>query len=444
MAAENARYTSCPVDLLIATRPNSAEAIPDLLKEITKGVDNLTTRSEEDRKDLVVKCRALARAIETPRETMVDHCWGQVGAIGAIGFGVDSGLWVLMAQNGDGPQKVIDLAMSLGIDPRLLSGLYMTPSKALANCILGRLMRHVSAMGLLIEVGEDEYQPTNYTKALSLPQIGHGYLGITTHVSCRPFSTACTGAANLKFHEFSRKRGWVNPKDPWDTSLMYAYGTDKHIFSWVHDSGYGTHLNDYLGGYNLGRPLWMDPGVYPVNERLIDGADSSPDAPFLVDIGGNVGHDLVRFQSRYPNAPGKLILQDLPMMIHQIKDLDPAIVRMEYDFNNEQPVKGARAYYIHSTLHNWSDDVCEIILARVKEAMKPGYSRLLINENVVPNTGAHWETTGLDMLMLALFSSEQRTSTAWYDLVERRAGLKIVKVWSAGKGVESVIECELV
>lgn len=101
-----------------------------------------------------------------------------MGAIGAIGFGVDSGLWVLMAQNGDGPQKVIDLAMSLGIDPRLLSGLYMTPSKALANCILGRLMRHVSAMGLLIEVGEDEYQPTNYTKALSLPQIGHGYLGM--------------------------------------------------------------------------------------------------------------------------------------------------------------------------------------------------------------------------------------------------------------------------
>ena len=76
--------------------------------------------------------------------------------------------------------------------------------------------------------------------------------------------------------------------------------------------------------------------------------------------------------------------------------------------------------------------------------MKPGYSRLLINENVMPTTGAHWETTGLDMIMLTLFSSEQRTSTAWYDLIERRAGLKIVQVWSAGKGVESVIECELV
>ncbi|KAJ5385475.1 Winged helix-turn-helix transcription repressor DNA-binding [Penicillium concentricum] len=415
MAADNAKYTSCPVDLRISTRPNNAEAVPGLLKEVIEGVNSLPTGTDEDRKNVLIKCRALVGALETPREIMVDHCWGQFGAISAIGFGVDSGLWVLMARNGDQPQKVTDLAASLGVDPRLLS----------------RLMRHIGAMGLLIEVGDDEYRPTNFTKALSLPQIGHGYLGFT----------ACTGAGTLKFHEFARKRNWVNPTDNQDTSLMYAYGTDKDIFSFVNDLGYGKHLNDYFGGYNLGRPWWMDPGVYPVKERLIDGADPSPDAPFLVDIGGNVGHDLERFRSRFPNTPGKLIVQDLPLMIRQIKDLDPAIVRMEYDFHDEQPVKGARAYYIHSTLHNWSDDVCEIVLKRVKEAMKPGYSRLLINENVVPDIGAHWETTGLDMMMLTLFSGEERTSTAWYDLIERRAGLRIVKIWGAGKGVESVIEC---
>lgn len=39
----------------------------------------------------------------------------------AVGFGVDSGLWVLMAQNGDKPQRVSDLASSLGIEPKLLS-----------------------------------------------------------------------------------------------------------------------------------------------------------------------------------------------------------------------------------------------------------------------------------------------------------------------------------
>lgn len=107
-------------------------------------------------------------------------------------------------------------------------------------------------------------------------------------------------------------------------------------------------------------------------------------------------------------------------------------------------LSGARAYYTHSTLHNWPDDVCESMLVHIKKAMTPGYSRLLPNENVVPFTNAHWETTGLDMMMLTLFSSEERTSKAWYDLVERRVGLKIVNIWSAEEGLESVIECERV
>lgn len=103
---------------------------------------------------------------------------------------------------------------------------------------------------------------------------------------------------------------------------------------------------------------------------------------------------------------------------------------------------GARAYYLHSCLHDWPDNVCESILARVKSAMKPGYSKLLINENVLPQKGAYWETTALDMVMLTLFSSRERTVEDWYNLVEKKAGLKIVKIWSVGKGAESLIECE--
>lgn len=104
---------------------------------------------------------------------------------------------------------------------------------------------------------------------------------------------------------------------------------------------------------------------------------------------------------------------------------------------------GSRAYFLHSILHDWPDDVCESILSRIKEAMKPGYSRLLINENVMPSTGAYWETTALDMIMLTLFSSGERTREAWYNLLEDKVGLKVLKIWSYGTGVESLIECEL-
>jgi hypothetical protein len=81
MAGQSEKNTSGPVDLLMVTRPNMAEAVPGLLKEVIKGVESLTTGTDEHRKDLLVKCRALTRALETPRETMADHCWGQVSAL---------------------------------------------------------------------------------------------------------------------------------------------------------------------------------------------------------------------------------------------------------------------------------------------------------------------------------------------------------------------------
>ncbi|KAK1673888.1 S-adenosyl-L-methionine-dependent methyltransferase [Colletotrichum godetiae] len=166
------------------------------------------------------------------------------------------------------------------------------------------------------------------------------------------------------------------------------------------------------------------------------------DAPFLGDIGGSIGHDLAEFHFYYPKAPGKLILQDRPVVIEEIQELIPAIQPMGHDFLTEQPVKGARAYYMHSCLHDWPDDVCETILKQIKAAMKPGYSKLLINENVIPSTGAWWETSALDMVMLTLFCSKERTEGDWYHLLEKMAGLKIVKIWSVGKGVESLIEVE--
>ncbi|GIJ83164.1 hypothetical protein Asppvi_001683 [Aspergillus pseudoviridinutans] len=416
MPAQGTEEGPFPVDVSIATEPNNIEAVPTLLKEITNGFD-VFAASNEGREDLVIKCRALVQALETPRETMIHHCWAQTGAIAGLNFGVDSGLWILMAQNGDKPQKVDDLAANLGID----------------NVLLSRLMRHLSAMGYLIEIGEDEYRLTNYTKAMSIPVIGNSYLAMLS----------CTSAGPMRFHEFSRKRGWVNPTDAKDTAMMYAYGTNLDTFAWQQFLGYGTHFNDHMGSYDLGCLPWMDPGFYPVKERLIDGADTDPEAPFLVDIGGNVGHDLARFHSYYPKVPGKLILQDLPVVIGQIRDLAPAIIRMEYDFHTEQPVKGARAYYMRNCLHDWPDDVCDSILARVKAAMKRGYSRLLIHEHVIPETGAYWEATALDMVMLTLLSAQERTRAAWYNLIETRAGLNIVKIWSGGKGSQSLIECEL-
>lgn len=97
---------------------------------------------------------------------------------------------------------------------------------------------------------------------------------------------------------------------------------------------------------------------------------------------------------------------------------------------------------MHSVLHDWPDEVCLKILGNITAAMKPGYSKLLINENVITDTDAQWEQTALDIMMLTLLSSRERTRGNWEDLLQK-AGLKISNVWTVAKGAESLIECEL-
>lgn len=98
---------------------------------------------------------------------------------------------------------------------------------------------------------------------------------------------------------------------------------------------------------------------------------------------------------------------------------------------------------MHSVLHDWPDDMCRKILSNLLPSLQPGYSKVLINENVIPDMGAYWETTSLDLIMMAIGSGE-RTESHWRALLES-AGLRVLKIWNATaqKGVESLIECEL-
>ena len=97
---------------------------------------------------------------------------------------------------------------------------------------------------------------------------------------------------------------------------------------------------------------------------------------------------------------------------------------------------------MRSILHDWPDEKCAEILANLKPAMTPKYSRLLINEYVIPDTGAHWISTALDMLMMATFSSRERSEQNWRRILEG-VGFRIIKIWSPEPGAESLIEAEV-
>ncbi|KAF9696734.1 hypothetical protein EKO04_005172 [Ascochyta lentis] len=290
-------------------------------------------------------------------------------------------------------------------------------------------------MGYLTETDTNEYAATPFSKALALRSIGDAYPALAggAHMSCSNFA------------EYMERTNYETPSDAKAGPYQYAFDTKLNMFEYMHaHPPLGEQFNYHMSGYRQGRPSWMDHNFYPVEQRLINGIDTSSDAVLLVDVGGGLGHDLEEFRAKHPHAPGRLVLQDLPAVIKSIQKLDHKIECMEHDFHAEQPLKAARAYYMHSVLHDWTDDVCKSILKQIAGAMKRGYSKLLINENVIPDRRADWQATALDMMMITLFASKERTFSDWSQLLETpELGLRIVRVWSVEHSQESLIECEL-
>ena len=79
---------------------------------------------------------------------------------------------------------------------------------------------------------------------------------------------------------------------------------------------------------------WLD--IYP-HALLVESA--TRDSPIVVDIGGNIGHDLERFRVAHPELADRLVLQDRPDVVVSSKCPDP-VQKMGYDFFTPQPIQG--------------------------------------------------------------------------------------------------------
>lgn len=177
---------------------------------------------------------------------------------------------------------------------------------------------------------------------------------------------------------------------------------------------------------------------------------------------------MIEFHERHPERAGaRLILQDTESVL-KTADVPADIEIMPYDFFKEQPVKGARAYYFHRVVrfgsskhhylttqvliryssltdspnfqfHDWTDDKCCEILLALKPALIPGYSRVLIQDNVIPAQGASLTQTAADLLMMCGFAGRERFEGTFRDLFES-VGMKVTGIWTRVPGEESVVE----
>lgn len=205
--------------------------------------------------------------------------------------------------------------------------------------------------------------------------------------------------------------------------------------------GLGTSFIGFMAGIANYKMDWTE--VYNTN-RIIDGADLEPDKPLFVDIGGGHGLDSSRLLAKHPTLPaGVVVLQDTPEVVALLNEnLDSRIVRQSYDFFTPQPRLHARAYFFHAVPHDWPDADCVRMFSQVKDAFKPGYSKLLIYEIMLPKKGATTVQTTIDILLMKVTSGMERTEEQWRRLLGQ-AGFKIIGVSRHPTAVESVIEADL-
>lgn len=104
--------------------------------------------------------------------------------------------------------------------------------------------------------------------------------------------------------------------------------------------------------------------------------------------------------------------------------------------------KGARAYYFKYVLHDWSDEKAHIIFNNLKPAMQRGYSKLVIEEYILPDSNARPIHGMTDLAVMVFCSGVERTKQRWTNLLQS-AGLHVEHMWvREGDGL-GIIEATL-
>ncbi|KAL6153127.1 hypothetical protein ACJQWK_11575 [Exserohilum turcicum] len=294
--------------------------------------------------------------------------------------------------------------------------------------LLVRMLRHLAANHVLDEPQLGVFKPTALSISFNKPVFGEWINHLYD----------ATLPCFFKMPRFLAQTKYRNPVDAADGIFQYAKdcrGMDMFRF-YQENRIEGESFNQVMGGVMATQASWLD--IFPHDTLL---AAANAEGPLLVDVGGSIGHDIERFRKAHPETASRLFLEDLPAVVKLSQVPDP-VNKIEYDFFTPQPIKGARAYYMHGVLHDWSDEPARKILEMHRDALTPGYSKLLIHDHITPEAIAHPQTTAYDLTMMVMVAGEERTESHWQELL-KSAGYRILKIWSSPLAVQRIIEAEL-
>lgn len=145
----------------------------------------------------------------------------------------------------------------------------------------------------------------------------------------------------LNIPQYLEDRKWQNPTSHNNTPLAKGFNVEAATF-WELLTSSSAHdaFMSYLATFNEGHKEWTD--FYPIVERLgvEAGAETDPTAVMMVDVGGGLGYQAINVKHKFPELPGRFVVQDLAHGLPSLEKRTTDLEYMEHDFNTEQPVKG--------------------------------------------------------------------------------------------------------
>jgi O-methyltransferase domain len=155
----------------------------------------------------------------------------------------------------------------------------------------------------------------------------------------------------------------------------------------------------------------------------------------IADIGGGLGHLLQAVLSAAPNAIG--VLFDQPHVVEQSASAASARFKLQAGdfFKDELPVSDA--YLIMQVIHDWNDPDSIKILSAIRRAA-PAHAKLLLIETIVPEDLNPDFIKMIDIFMLALLASKERTRHEYEHLLAA-SGFRLDRVIDVGLGT-SILE----
>ncbi|GAB1314336.1 hypothetical protein MFIFM68171_04546 [Madurella fahalii] len=355
-----------------------------------------TTADRATRRNLIVALRRMADSLEDTVGTI--HRYGHIELETAmIKVGLDLGIFKVLAGT-SGAKTAEEVAKETGADPALMK----------------RILRYYNTINVAREVGPHRYEATNVTRNLTeevcVAAMRHYY----DLVSKQYQATA----------EFLKQNGYQNPTDETNTAFQMGWDTRKQPFEFMLElPGAMDHFHKYMALRRQVELSWLT--VYPVREETAGLSD--PERPLFVNVGGGIGHQCAQFREKYPDIPGRVILQDLPDTVAMALRT-PGVENIAHDMFQPQPVKGAKFYFMRGVPHNHPPHRVKLLFERIREAMAPD-SILLVDETVLPDTGVGFIAASIDLTMLGAFASMERTEAEWRALA-KDAGLELVRTYT--------------